>query len=84
MDKVLSHEFFQLPFLEGLMYLVVLLLIGAASVGLWDRTMVTSPRRTPPRSSQAALLRCADGGGVFSAPAVAREAPAFQARLLAP
>lgn len=41
-DTLFSNAFFQLPMLEGLMYVAVVLLIGAAIVGLWDRLWASS------------------------------------------
>ena len=41
-DTFFGSAFFQLPLLEGLMYVVVVLLIGATIVGIWDRFMGTS------------------------------------------
>ena len=51
-DKFLSNSFFELPLMEGLMYLVVVLLIGATIFGIWDRFTGTSSRDTETESEE--------------------------------
>lgn len=37
MDMLFGNSFFQLPFLEAMMWMAVVMSIGAAFVGLWRR-----------------------------------------------
>jgi len=51
-DKFFGNAFFQLPLMEGLMYLVVVMMIGATIFGIWDRFMGTSSRQTDSESNE--------------------------------
>ncbi|ALA58631.1 hypothetical protein [Nitrospira moscoviensis] len=44
LDVLFDNAFFQLPFLEAMMYLFVVISIGAGIVGLWNR-FVSIPSR---------------------------------------
>lgn len=46
-DSIFANAFFQLPMMEGMMYVAVVLLIGAAIFGLWDRLVGSSSRQAP-------------------------------------
>jgi hypothetical protein len=37
LDALLDNAFFQLPMLEAMMYLFVVMSIGAGMIGLWNR-----------------------------------------------
>jgi hypothetical protein len=51
MESLFDNAFFQLPLLEGAAYASIVLLIGAALIGLWDRVMAhgrsEAPRKAP-------------------------------------
>jgi len=51
-DTFFGSAFFQLPLLEGLMYVVVVLLFGATIVGIWERFMGSSFRQSEAQSNE--------------------------------
>lgn len=43
LDALFDNAFFRLPVLEAMMYLAVIMAIGAGIVGLWKRLTAPSP-----------------------------------------
>lgn len=44
LDTLFDNAFFQLPLLEGMMYVAIVMLIGAGIIGLGNRLVGSRPR----------------------------------------